>query len=225
MYKIFLALKDISEVIQLPLNPPELPFRYAGSNESYNILGFGEVIIPDDRPLITFNFSSHFPKNYFPYCSVNANELFDPRYYKDRLIKWKNNKELIRFVVAGGGNRFNILCAIDDLEIGEGQGDVGDLYYSISLIEYREVKARTVNLVQQFQSAQVQLKKEVVQTRPNTFKSPKIYNVKSGDTLWQIAKRQLGDGSRYTEIASLNNIKNPNLITVGQELKLPEGVA
>lgn len=37
-----------------------------------------------------------------------------------------------------------------------------------------------------------------------------------------IAKRQMGNGSKYREIATLNNIKNPNLIFPGQLLKIPE---
>jgi len=45
------------------------------------------------------------------------------------------------------------------------------------------------------------------------------YRVKPGDTLWKIAEENLGDGNRYTEIMSLNNLKDGN-IRVGQILKL-----
>ena len=38
------------------------------------------------------------------------------------------------------------------------------------------------------------------------------YTVKKGDTLWAIAKQYLGSGTKYPQIASENNIKNPNLI-------------
>lgn len=51
--------------------------------------------------------------------------------------------------------------------------------------------------------------------------STSTYVVKSGDTLWGIAKSLLGDGSRYTEIARASNIKNPNIISVGQVLTIP----
>lgn len=47
------------------------------------------------------------------------------------------------------------------------------------------------------------------------------YIIKSGDTLSQIAERLLGDANRYRDIAQLNGISNPNLIMVGQELKIP----
>lgn len=47
------------------------------------------------------------------------------------------------------------------------------------------------------------------------------YTVKSGDSLWSIAVSQLGDGNRWSEIQALNGIKNPNVINIGQVLKIP----
>lgn len=46
------------------------------------------------------------------------------------------------------------------------------------------------------------------------------YTVASGDTLWAIAVKFYGDGSKFTQIASDNNISNPNLIQVGQILTI-----
>ena len=45
--------------------------------------------------------------------------------------------------------------------------------------------------------------------------------VKKGDTLWGIAKSQLGKGARYTEIVALNGLKSAT-IYAGQKLKLPQ---
>lgn len=47
-----------------------------------------------------------------------------------------------------------------------------------------------------------------------------LYTVKKGDSLWKIASTYLGNGSKYTEIATLNNIKN-NFIYEGLTLKIP----
>jgi nucleoid-associated protein YgaU len=49
------------------------------------------------------------------------------------------------------------------------------------------------------------------------------YTVESGDTLWKIAKGLLGSGNRYMEIFNLNKdvLNNPDVIKVGQDLKLP----
>lgn len=48
----------------------------------------------------------------------------------------------------------------------------------------------------------------------------KTYTVKAGDSLWAIADKELGDGSRYNEIKTMNGLKD-NTIYKGQTLKLP----
>ncbi|WP_171115527.1 MULTISPECIES: LysM peptidoglycan-binding domain-containing protein [unclassified Streptomyces] len=48
------------------------------------------------------------------------------------------------------------------------------------------------------------------------------YTVRKGDTLWSIAASRLGDGDRWRDIASLNRLKNPDDLSVGQKLKLPK---
>ena len=49
----------------------------------------------------------------------------------------------------------------------------------------------------------------------------KEITVKKGDSLWKIAKREFGDGTRWKEIASANNIKDGNKIKPGQKLVIP----
>jgi len=50
-----------------------------------------------------------------------------------------------------------------------------------------------------------------------------IYTVQPGDTLSKLAKGHLGDPMKYMEIFNLNKdiLTNPDLIKVGQVLKLP----
>jgi nucleoid-associated protein YgaU len=54
-------------------------------------------------------------------------------------------------------------------------------------------------------------------------KQSKRYIVREGDTLWNIAAEQLGNGSRYKEISKLNAnvLKNENDLTIGMQLSLP----
>jgi nucleoid-associated protein YgaU len=53
--------------------------------------------------------------------------------------------------------------------------------------------------------------------------SGETYTVQSGDSLWRIAKRSLGDESRWREIFELNRntLKSPDRLAIGQVLKLP----
>ena len=61
----------------------------------------------------------------------------------------------------------------------------------------------------------------VVGSKAEDPKPQRTYTVKSGDTLWGIAKKELGSGARYTEIVQLNGLKTTTIYS-GQKLKLPE---
>jgi len=51
--------------------------------------------------------------------------------------------------------------------------------------------------------------------------SLKEYVIKDQDTLWEIAAEYLGDGSRYEEIAAMNESIDPDNLIVGAKIKLP----
>lgn len=59
--------------------------------------------------------------------------------------------------------------------------------------------------------------------KPGPAKKGKSYTVRDGDSLWKIAADQLGDGSRYTEVAKLNadTLSDEDSLTVGMTLKMP----
>ncbi|BDH57858.1 hypothetical protein MTP03_27970 [Tsukamurella sp. PLM1] len=65
------------------------------------------------------------------------------------------------------------------------------------------------------------LRAEPVAAEAPAAPAPRTHTVASGDTLWAIAEQYLGDGNRYTEIAQLNGIANPDLINVGQVITIP----
>jgi len=57
----------------------------------------------------------------------------------------------------------------------------------------------------------------------DSWSAEQVHEVKKGDTLWKIAERYYGDGSLYMKIfeANRNILKDPNLIKVGQKLRIP----
>lgn len=48
-----------------------------------------------------------------------------------------------------------------------------------------------------------------------------VYTVKPGDTLSGIAEKYFGDAMKYKDIAHFNNISNPDMIQVGQKIRIP----
>lgn len=67
-----------------------------------------------------------------------------------------------------------------------------------------------------------------VQTTPQVLSAQdnksNTYTVQKGDNLWSIAQSVLGDGFKFKDIAQLNNITNPSIISEGMILNLPKKV-
>jgi nucleoid-associated protein YgaU len=61
----------------------------------------------------------------------------------------------------------------------------------------------------------------VSEPEPTPEPAARTYTVEPGDTLWAIAERFYGDGSKYQVIADASGVPNPDLIHPGQVLTIP----
>ncbi|MCP4401011.1 MAG: transglycosylase SLT domain-containing protein [bacterium] len=50
----------------------------------------------------------------------------------------------------------------------------------------------------------------------------KVYTIRSGDSLFNIARKFYGNGEKYRKLASYNGLGNPNDLRVGMKLRLPD---
>ena len=116
-------------------------------------------------------------------------------------------------------------------ETGSVAGITGKVDLDIAFKDYPAIiKAKGLNgyktAASQTQKAPKAASKEKTPTKPNSPKTGNFaaktayrsYTVKKGDTLTAIAKRY---GTTWRTLAVLNNLDNPDLITVGQKLKIP----
>lgn len=209
------------EIMQLPIPPPNLTLKVNDKNKVIELLNIGDVNILKDPGLTDINFKILLPGQELPFA-VYPNGFKMPEFYLERFEKYKVEKKPIRFIVSRiapwGEPLFdtNMLAGMGPYQIEEKAGEVGDVYVDIPLKQWKEYKTQVVNIQQvEGKKATATVKKE----RPSKTHA-KSYTVKAGDTLWAIAKRELNDGSKYKEIAKLNNISNPNKINVGQVLRL-----
>lgn len=62
-------------------------------------------------------------------------------------------------------------------------------------------------------------RKKTTTKKTATRTKTKIYVVKQGDTLWGIAYKLFGDGSKWRQLADDNGIKNPRKLPTGKRLK------
>lgn len=189
--------------LRLPVNPAEFTISKANQNQTVNINEIGEINIIGKPGLASISLASFFPAQEYSFCEYHG--FPDPYKCINMIDAWKQKGQVIRLIITD--TDINMLMAIESFEYGQ-KGGSGDVNYSLSLKEYRELKI--TNSPGSTAAA--------VTTRPATKEPPKEYTVKSGDCLWMIAKRLTGDGANYTAIAKKNGIKNPNLIYPGQKL-------
>lgn len=213
-YNMWITYNADAEKLHLPVLPETFTVSIGSNNSSVDVVGLGEIIVKQARPAFQFQFSSFFPKTTFP--GVNG-ALTDPLTCVDKLKTWHNGDKPVKLVLSN--LNISVYCTIENFKYYEQGGDVGTIHYDITLKEYREVTVRQVKVEAKTQKATV----EKTETRVDNTVQPQTYTVKKGDCLWNIAKKLLGNGAKYTQIAAANKgiIKNLNLIYAGQVLTIP----
>ncbi|MDY3359019.1 MAG: LysM peptidoglycan-binding domain-containing protein, partial [Clostridium celatum] len=124
---------------------------------------------------------------------------------------WKGSGKPIRVIVTE--TPINYAMAIERITYSEVDG-TGDVYFILELKEYKFIKASNVTTTITANGTTLRVPETKRETKP----TPPEYVVKQGDTLWRIAKKITGEGANYKIIAEKNNIKNPDLLKVGQRL-------
>ncbi|MFF2179424.1 LysM peptidoglycan-binding domain-containing protein [Lysinibacillus sp. NPDC058147] len=217
--------------VQFPVAPPELSTKINGRNETIVLMNDGEVNVIKKTGLTDIEFEVLLPNVKYPF-SIYPNGFQPATFYLDKLEKLKISDKPFQFIVnrmmPNGSLLFdtNMTVTIEDYEIKESADYGFDVMVNIQLKQYRSYgnKRIVVQPATQSTSASSSTTTQnavVEEKRPTTGKeTPKTYTVKKGDTLWAIAKKYLGDGSKYPELAKLNNINNPNVIKEGQVIKL-----
>lgn len=209
--------------VQLPIAPSKLQTKISNQNKTITLINEGEVNVLKKPGLTELNFEVMIPQVKYPFATYK--DGFKPAiYYLDLLEVLKIKQKKFQFIVSRvspGGNLLfdtNMTVSLEDYTITEDAKDGFDLMLSIKLKQYVNFGTKEV-IIQTGAKNQAKMLAANVQ-RVVTKEVMKTYTVISGDTLWGICKKHLGDGSKFSDIAKLNGIKNANLIYVGQVLKL-----
>lgn len=206
--EFWLSFNNFAEKLQLPVPPAEFSMTTGNLNETVNITNLGDITQIGGETLAEIELTSFFPARPAPYTTRTVS---DPYAAVELIEKWRKSKKPIRFLVTG--TPVNLACAVESFTWGE-RGGSRDVDYSLKLKEYRFIQVKQISQVQQV---------VVSPERPNTKPEPTSYTIKSGDSLFMIAKRALGDGTRWRDIYEKNKSvigANPNLIYPGQVLQL-----
>lgn len=224
--------------MQLPIAPSKLQLKINSNNKTANLINDGEINIIKTPGLTDVSFEILLPNVKYPFATY-PDGFKSAEYYLLYLKALKKSLKPIVFSVTrtrpNGDYLFgnSMQVTLEDYTIIEDAEKYGfDVGVSINLKEYRDYFTKVLSLNDKTSSSNSASGDTtllasssgkvatVEQNRASNKSTASTHTVKSGETLWAICQKELGDGSKYAEIAKLNNISNPNLIKVGQVIRL-----
>lgn len=211
---MFLKYDDSTDILQLPIPPENFKTKVVNKNKTVELMDGGEFNVLKDIGLRELSFKILLPRfTDLPFIQKPETEsctIGKPIIYLNAFRKFKMGKKPIRLLMlrifADGTESFqgNMLVSFEEYNVEEKGGCVGDYWVDIKLREYRPIRKVVLKETGEVTEDNKIVVAEILQRASKPISTS--YITKFGDTLWKIAKLQLNDGSRYSEIAELNNI-------------------
>lgn len=192
--------------IRLPVIEPKYNIEEIHDNKEEQIIGFGGVNLLGKRALKTFNYTSFYPMKYDrSYCSFS--NLLKPSVFVEKILKIKNGKNIARLRIPH--LKINALYSIEGFSYREEDG-TGDIYYSISMKEYRLPTVSTTTYSYEINNSEFAKEEKTV---PKQY-----YTVKEGDKIVELARSfNMSTKDLYEDNKSVIG-SNPTILKVGIKL-------
>jgi hypothetical protein len=206
--------------IHFPINPEKITCQTGNRIQTFDVISLGTIALPRGTVPAKFTFEGFFPGQ----ARQDASYVTDwrsPKELVEVLSAWRDQGLKLRLLVTETPINHDVYFDGEDSFEHEWKGGHGDCWYMIRLVRARELVVLAEGEAVARQQTSVTGAK-TAPTRPAP-PPPKTYTVKPGDSLWAIAKRTLGDGSRWREIYNINKSligPDPYLIKPGQQLRI-----
>ena len=218
--------------IILPVPPSNFQYSIKGNNKKLTSINDGEFLILKNAKLSEISFEFMLPNVRYPFAVYKNNTFKNAKFFLDEIEKLKVAKKPFNFTIdrskPNGTNLYDYKekVVIDDYTPKEGASQGLDVMVSIKLTQYKEGNFKTVK-IEKKKNGKKKIKtkkKRQVHNAPMSDGKAKTYKVVKGDSLWLIAKKFYGDGSKYKKIKEANKskLKRGNMIFSGQILTIPK---
>lgn len=193
--------------VELPINPSALTIKIGSKNETVELATGGDMTILKSPALTEISFTARLPQSglkmgewNIPYLNSRAENAST---YIEKMRILKTSKKPFQFVVTRrlpsgiALFRTNITTVLENFSIKEDANEGFDILLDISLKQYIEYKTKIYkpNSGKGSNGNNQRLEKQPDKTS---------YTVKSGDTLWALAKYFYGDGRLHGTIYNAN---------------------
>ncbi|QPQ30979.1 hypothetical protein [Lysinibacillus sp. JNUCC 51] len=131
---IFLSINNREQVIRLPIVPSEFKVSSPMTNEVFTTVNQGDIKLIGQRGLKAISISSFFPKRHY---SFSRDRTYEGWKYVNIIESWIDKRVPIRLIITS--TPINLAMTIENFEYGPQDGS-GDIYYSLSLSEFKFIK-------------------------------------------------------------------------------------
>lgn len=171
---------NFGSLIQLPVLPSSFRIKGGMNNTEVNINNIGTINLLGKRGLKEIELSSFFPAQNYEFCRCVPQSAYG--YYCKKITEAMEENTIGTILITD--TSINMQCTIASFEYGE-EDNSGDVFYTLSLKEYRNVTASRVSK----------------STRRTTYKTEK------GDTFYKISRQFFGNSAYADRIAAANRKK------------------
>mgnify|MGYP006944684260 FL=1 len=126
------TLSGANGSVEFPVSPADFEVTNPYNNETINIYGLGDINMMGRRGLATINFSSFFPAQDYSF----AQPAEAPYTYVNTIKKMAESRQPAKISISG--TDISLPATIEDFTFKE-QDSTGDVYFSLSLKEYRYI--------------------------------------------------------------------------------------
>ena len=189
MEKTKIELKYPEGSFIFPITPESYDVDFGVENVTVNIHDLGEILLKGKRKLRGISWSSFFPKTYYDFCQVPEGEMLQTAGYVGILSLLAANNTTCTVNIT---DFISMQVVVESFPHSQNDG-TGDVAYSITLKEYRDVDSPTADK----QTAK----------RPTKGVTSHLYQWKNGDTWKKVAKKETGKTENWTKLKKTNDRK------------------
>lgn len=203
----------------MPVAPEKITYKIKNNNKAIDLMNGGALNVLRQPGLTEISFTLLIPARKYPFSHPEGfkEQEYFLALFKELKMGLKPFNFNIHRVISNKTElaEISMMVSLESYTITEKAEGIGDVEVEINLKEYDEHLTSYYVMT----DSEKGTAKEVT-TRPSERTVPSSYTVKNGDSLWAIAKLQLGDETKWKALAAKNNIEPPYIVMPGQVIQL-----
>ena len=207
-----MAFRVFLDGFELPVAPPKINTKINNQNKTFTLANMVEVNVLKLPGLTDIDFTAPLPRKHYNWRNNNNT----PTEVLGKLEQLKVSGKPFQLIInrnydtGDTGPTTNMTVSLEDYNLVDDADDFSDLSVDINFKQWTDCHAKVIYPTYDEVQKIPELSVDNIHRGPggthdkNPNKGKKTYTVKKGDSLWEIAKKYMGDGSRYKELYSLN---------------------